>query len=64
MRKDGGIEFQLSSINIKIFSSEGEVLYSSEKEYIGLLNTNSYFQNTAESGQSYTMIVEKDAKRR
>lgn len=52
----------LSLTKFKIFSSEGEVLYSSEKADIGIFNTNGYFQNIVASGQTYTKVVEKDAK--
>ncbi|OUR68541.1 hypothetical protein A9Q77_09190 [Marinomonas sp. 42_23_T18] len=44
----------------KIFSHDGEVLYSSHEKDIGSLNRHSYFHNQVASGNNFTKLVQKD----
>ncbi|MEW6218048.1 MAG: sensor histidine kinase [Thermodesulfobacteriota bacterium] len=45
---------------IKIFSREGEILFSTEPLEVGTWNDKSYFRDIVAQGQPYTKIVRKD----
>lgn len=45
---------------VKVFSSDGSVLYSTEKQNIGQINNKSYFQTIVRQGNIYSKIVRKD----
>ncbi len=46
--------------NIKIFRSDGEVIYSENEDEIGIINTKDYFINQVAAGNKFTKIVKKD----
>jgi len=50
----------LHLINFKIFSPEGHVFYSVNKDDIGTINKKDYFHNIVARGTPYTKLVEKD----
>jgi signal transduction histidine kinase len=50
----------LHLINLKIFSPEGNILYSVNKKDIGTVNQKDYFHNVVAKGSPYTKLVEKD----
>ena len=47
---------------IKIFSTNGEVLYSTDAKDIGSVNTNPYFTDIVAKGKNYSKIVHKHEK--
>ena len=47
-------------MKLKIFSSTGEVIYSTNKEDIGRINTDEYFHNIVSTGRPFTKVVTKD----
>ncbi len=49
-------------VKVKIFSPLGEVLYSTDKEDIGTVNSYPYFHEIVANGKSYTKVVQKDEK--
>lgn len=51
-------DFEL--IKVKIFSTTGLVVYSSDSAEIGDINKNDYFQNLVAKGQVFSKIVEKN----
>ncbi|MBU0613738.1 PAS domain S-box protein [Patescibacteria group bacterium] len=53
-------EFHLEKL--KIFSSTGEIIYSTVAEDVGALNKESYFFDIVAKGQPYSKLVEKDKK--
>lgn len=53
-------EFHLEKL--KIFSSDGEIIYSTAPEDVGKLNTKSYFFDIVAKGLPYSKIVEKDKR--
>ena len=54
------LDFQIEKI--KLFTSSGKVIYSSDKDEVGLFNTHDYFRNTIAQGTVYTKIVHKGQK--
>lgn len=46
---------------IKIFSKMGEILFSTDPDDIGKINTKDYFKSVVEQGLLYTQIVRKDS---
>ena len=52
--------FELTKI--KVFASDGEIVYSTSASDIGTLNTNDYFHNIVATGKNHTKIVTKDSK--
>lgn len=58
--KEAQSDFDLTKI--KIFSSRGEVLYSSDAQDIGEFNTNSYFTDIVSKGKKFSKVVHKDEK--
>lgn len=49
-------------VKIKVFSPNGETIYSTDKDDIGKINENSYFKNVVAKGKSYTKVVQKDER--
>jgi hypothetical protein len=49
---------------LRIFATSGQIIYSSDKNEIGQVNTNSYFSELVAKGNSYSKTVEKEAKTR
>ncbi len=47
---------------VKVFSKEGEVLYSTFQEDIGARNDNEYFHTIVLRGKNFTRLVKKDAR--
>ncbi len=47
-------------IKLRIFSAEGETLFSTEAEEIGNVNENSYFREIVAKGQVYSKVVQKN----
>ena len=58
--KEAQADFDLTKV--KIFSAQGEVIYSTEARDIGTLNTNPYFVDTVAKGKSFTKIVQKNER--
>jgi PAS domain S-box-containing protein len=52
--------FQLEKL--KIFSRQGEIIFSTTAKDIGETNKNDYFQNVVAKGKVYTMVVQQNAK--
>ncbi|WP_108651001.1 GGDEF domain-containing protein [Dongshaea marina] len=46
---------------VKVFSSSGEVLYSSHQRDIGTFNRHDYFHQKVAKGQSYSKVVKKES---
>lgn len=53
-------DFRLEKI--KIFSKQGEIIFSTAPEEIGEKNKNDYFYNIVAKGNVYTKVVRKDTK--
>jgi signal transduction histidine kinase/DNA-binding response OmpR family regulator len=51
-------QFQLEKL--KVFNSRGQVIYSSDSEEIGTVNTKSYFVEEVALGHIFSKVVEKD----
>lgn len=47
---------------LKVFSSTGETLYSSDSSEIGKLNTHEYFHNIVAKGKNHTKVVRKNTE--
>lgn len=56
------LEHDFDLLKIKVFSSTGEVLYSTEATDIGHLNTKPYFIDVIAKGYPYTKVVTKESK--
>jgi hypothetical protein len=54
------IDFGLTKI--KVFASDGETVYSTSENDIGIVNENSYFHNIVAKGQIFSSVVYKDTK--
>jgi len=52
----------LNLIKIKVFSSDGEVVFSTSEEDVGMINEKDYFRNIVAKGNVYTKLVRKDTK--
>ncbi len=55
---DAKSDFSLHKL--KMFSSLGEVLYSTDPEDIGTINRNSYFHEIVAAGHDFTKVVQKE----
>lgn len=51
-------DFDLTKV--KIFSSRGEVIYSSDPQEVGTLNTHQYFSDLVAQGKIFTQVVRHD----
>ncbi len=58
--KEAQQDFDLTKI--KVFSSSGEVLYSTDAEDIGTFNANAYFNEVVSKGKIFSMVVRKNEK--
>lgn len=58
--KEAKADFDLTKV--KIFSAQGEVLYSTDAKDIGTLNTKPYFIDTVAKGKHFTKIVQHNDK--
>ncbi|HER40029.1 MAG TPA: hypothetical protein ENO10_02295 [Salinimicrobium catena] len=58
--KEARSDFDLTKI--KIFSSRGEVLYSTDAQEIGNMNTHSYFTDRVSKGKIFSNVVHRDKK--
>jgi hypothetical protein len=58
--KEAQVDFDLTKI--KIFSSRGEVLYSTDTQDIGALNTEPYFTDIVSKGEIFSKTVHKNEK--
>jgi len=54
-----GIVRDFRLIKVKIFSSSGEIIYSTDPQDIGTVNTRNYFLGVVAVGHSYTKVVEQ-----
>ncbi|UCD35532.1 MAG: hypothetical protein JSU90_01495 [Nitrospiraceae bacterium] len=48
-------------MKLKIFSPQGEVIYSTDSKDIGEINQKDYFHDTVAKGRPYTKVVKKDS---
>ena len=53
-------DFDLTKV--KIFSPHGEVIYSTDPQEIGTLNSNQYFSDMVAQGKIFTQVVRHDEK--
>lgn len=58
--KEAQRDFDLTKI--KVFSSQGEILYSTDPKDIGVVNTNPYFTDIVAKGKNFSKVVHKDEK--
>jgi hypothetical protein len=58
--KEAQGDFDLTKI--KVFSSLGKVLYSTDDQDIGALNTNPYFKDIISQGKIFSKVVHRDEK--
>jgi signal transduction histidine kinase len=49
----------LALVKIKFFDTKGKIIFSTDKEDIGTLNTKDYFHNIVAKGEVYYLIVKK-----
>ncbi len=56
------LEKDFNFYKLKIFSSTGETIYSTDTNELGEINENSYFIEVVAKGKVYTKIVEKNSK--
>lgn len=49
-------------MKIKVFSAEGEVVYSTDPGEVGEINTKNYFSEIVSLGKTYTKVVRKDSR--
>lgn len=47
---------------VKVFSDEGEILFSTSLDDIGIMNDQDYFHTIVMRGKSFTKLVEKDTR--
>ena len=52
-------DFQI--IKVKIFKPDGTIIYSTDKNEVGQVNTKEYFRNVVAQGQLYTKVVPKNS---
>jgi signal transduction histidine kinase len=53
---------EFSILKIKIFSSSGVTVYSTDPEEVGDINRKSYFSQVVAKGKTYSQLVKKDTK--
>lgn len=58
--KEAQVDFDLTKI--KVFSSQGKVLYSTDDQDIGAFNTNPYFRDIISQGKIFSKVVHSDEK--
>jgi hypothetical protein len=47
---------------LKVFSSSGDILFSTDSNEIGIVNTEPYFKNIVAQGRIYTKVVKKNTQ--
>jgi len=47
-------------VKVKVFAPSGEIIYSTDPDDIGTVNTRSYFTNIVAHGGKYTKVIQKD----
>lgn len=47
-------------LKVKFFSAPGEIVYSTNPEDVGNINSNSYFHEIVAAGKNYTKVVQKE----
>ena len=52
----------INLVKIKMFSRDGEIIYSTDRSEIGEINRKSYFHEIVAQGTPYTKVVRKEAK--
>lgn len=57
--KEAQVYLQLEKL--KVFDPTGKVVYSTDSNDIGKINTNSYFLNQVVRGEKYSKVVQKDS---
>ncbi len=50
----------LGMVKLKLFSPDGEIIYSSDRAEIGEVNNKDYFYTIVAQGRTYSMLVKKD----
>jgi signal transduction histidine kinase/CheY-like chemotaxis protein len=55
------IKKDFSLMKIKIFSKSGEVIYSTDLQDIGYINTKPYFRGVIDNGTSFSKVIEKNS---
>ncbi|MEN8135386.1 MAG: HD domain-containing phosphohydrolase [Thermodesulfobacteriota bacterium] len=55
---DASSDFKL--LEVKLFSALGEVVYSTNREDVGKINRNDYFQKIVASGKKFSKVVQKE----
>jgi len=55
-------EEEFNLIKVKVFSSAGKVIYSTDPADIGVMNEKKYFHEVVAGGSPYTVTVKKDTK--
>jgi len=58
--KEAQLDFDLTKI--KVYSSRGEVLFSTDAQDIGALNTNPYFTDIVTQGKIFSTVVRRNEK--
>jgi two-component system response regulator HydG len=56
LQKDFGI------MKVKLFSPDGEIIYSTDPKDVGKTNTKLYFQEFAKKGLPYTKVIKKNSR--
>ncbi len=56
------MHLDFSCEKVKIFSKQGEIIYSTDPADIGIFNTKDYFKPVVNQGVSFTKIVSKNSK--
>ncbi|MBA3015770.1 MAG: hypothetical protein KKD63_04360 [Proteobacteria bacterium] len=54
------LQHELQIIKVKIFKPDGTIIYSTDKEDVGQINTHDYFKMLVAQGQLYTKVVQKN----
>ena len=57
---DKNLQAEFNIEKLKLFLPNGEVIYSSEQEDIGKMNTKRYFTEIVAKGEMYSKVVEKE----
>ena len=49
-------------MKMKIFTPDGEIIFSTDAKDIGVINENDYYHNIVAKGKPFTKVVKKDAE--
>jgi len=55
------VESSLELIKLKIYTSSGETIYSTDANDIGIVNRSEYFKEMAAQGSNQAMVIKRDA---